>query len=169
MTVAQAQLALQKGWLFVPKEHRKGKPATRKDHSLPVTDPVRASLQALLRSQIDFGGTGSPGEPLVLSRKGRRMSIRGYQYCYHQWCERAGIKGSPHWMRHTRAMNIMRRSRSKDPRGIVQGALGHDTVSSSGIYTRMSKEDLRQALEEVDGVRRPRRRQLRRIYDGVAA
>lgn len=169
MNVAQATLALQKGWLFIPREHRKGRPETRTDHSVPVTDPVRASLQALLRVQVDMGGTGAPGEPLVLSRKGRRMSIRGYQFRYHQWCALAGIEGSPHWMRHTRAMNIMKRSRSTDPRGIVQGALGHTSIASSGIYTRISKEELRRSLEEVDGLRRPRRRQMRRIYEGVAA
>jgi site-specific recombinase XerC len=166
LTVQQARQALHTGWLFIPKEHRKGK---TQDHSLPVTAPVREDLQALLAIQREMGGTGLDDEPLIYSRKRQRMSIRAYQERFAYWCRRCGLTASPHWMRHTRAMNIMRRSTSTDPRGIVQGALGHASISSTGIYTRMSKEALQRGLEEVDGRPRVPRKKLRGIYDGRAA
>jgi site-specific recombinase XerC len=62
-------------------------------------------------------------------------------------------------------MNIMRRSKSNDPRGIVQGALGHASISSSGIYTRLSKEELQQRLEEVDGKPRIAKKEVRATYE----
>lgn len=163
LTVRQARMALETGWLFIPKEHRKGK---SQDHSLPVTEPVREDLKALLAIQHEMGGAGQDDEPLVFSRRHQGMSIRGYQERFAYWCRRCGLHASPHWMRHTRAMNIMRRSTSNDPRGIVQGALGHADISSSGIYTRLSKEELQRRLEEVDGRPKVQRKHLRAIYEG---
>lgn len=165
VTVLQARLALERGWLFVPKEHRKGQ---RHDHSIVVTEPMREALRSLLAIQTEAFGSGADTEPLIYSRRGRAMSIRGYQDRYAHWCRQAGIQGSPHWMRHTRAMNIMRRSTSNDPRGIVQAALGHTDISSSGIYTRVSKEELQGALAAVDsGGRRARRRTMRAAFEGA--
>ncbi len=164
VTVRQARLALEQGWLFIPKEHRKGK---REDHSVLVTEPMRADLRALLDLQRQCGGSGADDEPLIWSRKGRAMSIRGYQDRYRHWCRKAGIQGSPHWARHTHAMNIMRRSTARDPRGIVQAALGHADISSSGFYTRVSKEELEAALRQVHQPGRGRRRDMRKVFEGV--
>lgn len=166
LSVKQARMALETGWLFIPREHRKGK---KQDHSLPVTAPAREDLQALIEIQREMGGNGADEEPLIYSRKGQRMSIRAYQERFSYWCRRCGFTASPHWMRHTRAMNIMRRSTSTDPRGIVQGALGHVSISSTGVYTRMSKEELQRRLEEVDGKPKAPRKKLREIYEGRAA
>ncbi|MTD32435.1 tyrosine-type recombinase/integrase [Paludibacterium denitrificans] len=58
---------------------------------------------------------------------------------------------TPHFFRHTRAMNIMRSSEADDPRGIVQKALGHSTVATTGIYTEPSREDIEATLEAIDG------------------
>jgi site-specific recombinase XerD len=178
--VKQARLALTTGWLFIPKEHRKGWnrkprknskgesyiPRPPNDHQIPVTDPVREDLRTLLKIQIEMGGAGHDDDPLILSRKHRGMSIRSFQDRFEHWCALCGIEASPHWLRHTRAMNIMRRSSSNDPRGIVQGALGHADISSSGIYTRMSKEDLAQQLAQVDGERRVPKAKVRGLYEG---
>jgi site-specific recombinase XerC len=166
LTVRQARQALETGWLFIPKEHRKGK---RADHSVAITDPVREDLKALLAIQREMGGAGADDEPLIYSRKGGRMSVRAYQERFTYWCRRCGFTASPHWMRHTRAMNIMRRSTSTDPRGAVQSALGHISISSTGVYTRMSKEELLRVLDEVDGKRRSPKKKLREIYEGRAA
>lgn len=166
MQPAAARLALERGWLFIPKAHRKGK---RRDHNILVTDSIRKDLQQLLAVRPEFSRDDAPDAPLIYSRRLTAMSIRGFQDRFAFWASEAGIKGSPHWMRHTRAMNIMRRSTSNDPRGIVQAALGHDDISSSGIYTQMSKEDLVRELQAVDVPRRARRRDMRALYEGVAA
>lgn len=165
MCLRDARFALETGWLFIPAEHRKGRQGERRDHRVPVTQPVRECLQALIAIHADMGGGEYPERPLVFSRKHRLLSVRAYQERMAHWCAEAGIEhASPHWLRHTRAMNLMRRTTAANPLGIVQAALGHASVASTGVYTRVSKEELQRALEEVDGPARVRPRHLRKLY-----
>jgi site-specific recombinase XerC len=187
LTQAEALQALRTGWLFIPREHRKGK---RADHTVLATEPVKAALRDLLAARVAMqkgqtafeleplvisrlGQTAFELEPLVISRLGQRMTARAVQKRVKGWCAEAGIEGdvTPHWFRHTRAKNIMRRSSSSDPRGVVQAALGHASIGSTGIYTAVSKEELAAALEEVDGPgdRRKVKRDLRKGYERRAA
>ncbi len=165
LTVKQARMALVAGWLFIPKAQRKGK---HMDHQVPITAPMREDLQALLKLHWEMGGDGTDTDLLILTRRHLGMSVRGFQDRLAVWCDQCGIEASPHWLRHSRAMNIMRRSTSSDPRGLVQGALGHADISSSGIYTRMSKEELAAQLNAVDGGRRVAKRDVRAVFEGVA-
>lgn len=164
MTVGDALSALQTGYIFIPKEHRKGK---RKDFSALVTQPVRAALSELIDIRHEMGFEHDPTAPLVMSRKNQGMSIRAYQQRLSFWVIKSDLHlpASPHWLRHTRAMNIMRKSTSRDPRGVVQGALGHASIASSGIYTQMSREDLDSALSEVDNKPMLRKRDMLRVYE----
>lgn len=182
MNLADAQFALETGWLYIPKENRKatgGKPAaadrparaaTRQDHQVPVTKPVREALEALVAIHAEMGGPGTPEAPLVFSRKHGRMAVRSYEFRMAHWCKAAGIgHASPHWLRHTRAMNIMRRSTSANPLRLVQAALGHASIASTGIYTAVSKEELLQGLEAVDGPSRLPAEKVAAAYAGRAA
>ncbi|MFH2082053.1 MAG: tyrosine-type recombinase/integrase [Pseudomonadota bacterium] len=169
MTAGDAEAALKNGHLFVPKEHRKGGKSGRgQDHSYLVTEPVRRALLDLLAVRSEQGHAPDPAAPLVMSRKHVGVTARAYEQRTAMWAELAGLgeKVSPHWFRHTRAMNIMRRSTASDPRGVVQGALGHASIASTGIYTQITKEDMEAALREVDGQPRLRKRELRRAYEG---
>ena len=168
MTVNSALMALKVGYIHIPREHRKGK---KSHHDKYVTEPVREALIDLLDIRREMGYTETDGDvPLVMSRKHGGMTVRAYQQRVAHWAKEAGIPGnvSPHWFRHTRAMNIMRKSHSKDPRSIVQAELGHSSIQSSGIYTGISKEDLIKALEEIDGTKPIRKRNVKRIYEGRA-
>lgn len=165
LTVADAEAALAEGWLFVPRERRKGK---HLDHQVPVTRRVEQALRELLTLRTLMGGAREPGAPLVLSRRHRAMSVRSYQARLALWCREAGVEGTPHFGRHTRAMRIMRGSTAKDPRGLVQAALGHASLASTGIYTRVTKEDLQRELELLDGAPRVKRSRLRARYEARA-
>lgn len=182
MTVGDAELALRHGRLFVPKEHRKGwnrklrvdkdgkerMPKPPSDHDYLVTEPVRRALVDLLAVRREQGHADILTAPLVMSRKHVALTARAYEQRVASWAELAGLgeKVSPHWFRHTRAMNIMRRSTSSDPRGVVQAALGHASIASTGVYTGVTKEAMDDALREVDGQPRLRRRDARRAYEG---
>lgn len=184
LTVGDAITALQTGYIFIPKEHRKGWNRTAKlcqngqeriakppkDHTVYVTQPVRESLQALLVVRIELDYQEDHDAPLVMSRKHGPLSIRAYQQRVTYWAKQAGLPDgiSPHWFRHTRAMNIMHKTTSNDPRGIVQATLGHASIASTGIYTQVSREQLQASLEEVDGVRPLRKRDMRKVYEGRA-
>lgn len=163
LSVGVARLALETRWLFIPRENRKG---GQVDHQVPVTRPIEESLRALVRIEREMGGAGGDQDPLVRSRKGKRMSIRGYQHKLALWCFEAKVQaGSPHFARHTRAMQIMRQSTSNDPRGLVKAALGHASIESTAVYTGVTKEDLARELATIDGPARVRKRDLRRVYE----
>lgn len=173
LTVGSVLAALRTGWLFIPREHRKGK---RRDHEVLVTAPLREALSDLLAVRALMTGctTTRDDAPLVVSREGGALTVRQYEHRMRHWAEAAGIteRVTPHWLRHTRAKNIMRHSTSRDPRGIVQRALCHASIASTGIYTEVDREELAEALHEVDAPaadRRAVKRGLRKAYEGRAA
>lgn len=159
----QAEAALYTGWLVVGAEKRKGR---KQGHEYSVTQTVRECLQALLAIQAqhtpplpDGLARHDAGGPLVWGRDGQRLSVRSYQARMKLWVQAAGLPAdaSCHWLRHTRGMNILRRSRSRNPLKVVQCALGHANLNSTGIYTAMARDELARDLAAVDGRRMTRR------------
>lgn len=163
MGLEQAQRALATGWLVVSKAQRKG---GKTGHEYLVTEPVRQCLDTL----VDLHAELSPalhfpaGEaaPLLWGRCGvvggrvlhEHMSVRSFQSRMKLWAGLAGLpEVSPHWLRHTRGVNIIRRSRGNNPLKVAQLALGHASIASTGIYTQMSREELTRELQQVAGGR----------------
>ena len=182
ISIGDALAAMKSGYLFIPKEHRKGwnkkkqegQPTRQstKDHQAYLTNALREAIEDLLKCRLlPLGPQGcNENEPLVVSRHGRRMSVRNYELRLAHWARLAGIPDgvSPHWLRHTRAMNIMLNSTARDPRGIVQSALGHADIRSTSIYTQTPRGHVEKALDEIDGQgsRRVTAAALRRRYEG---
>ena len=169
LTVKDAMSALKTGYLYLPKEYRKGRPDERRDHEVLVTVTVRAALHALLMLRVN----AELDEALIVSRKSagkgwHAMSVRGFQQRVAFWAGEARLPDgvSPHWFRHTRAMNIYNRTTSTDPMGVIKAALGHASIRSSEIYARMSRERLEAVLREVDAKPRLRIGDLRRAHKG---
>lgn len=174
MSIGAALFALETNWIYIPKENRKGHKnkktgeVVRHAHRFPIDRHARQALQLLVDIHFEMGGSGEPDKPLVLSRKGngaQPLSVRSYQVRIARWCLDAGIEAaSPHWMRHTRAMNIMKNSQAKDPRGVVQALLGHETIASTGVYTGITKEDLLEAVATAAGPEKVRGRGVAKAY-----
>jgi len=164
LTYRQAAQALATGWLVVTKEQRKGK---RAGHEYLVTEPVRQclvqlmALQQELRPVIDCPPEMLP--PLLWGRCGvvkgkvlcEHMGVRALQKRMKHWAQLANLPEgvSPHWLRHTRGVNIIRRSRGNNPLKVVQLALGHVSIASTGIYTQMSREEFEAEMRMVAGGR----------------
>lgn len=161
-TAAQAEQALRSGWLISLPSQRKGK---KRGQEYLVTHSVRECLVELLRAQRadPAAAQAEPTAPLVWGRDVQALSVRSYQARMSMWSERAGLpfRASPHWLRHTRGVNIARRSRASNPMKVVQQALGHASVASSGIYTGMLREEYVAALQNVDTARLPKRKAMR--------
>ncbi|TCS35821.1 phage integrase family protein [Paucimonas lemoignei] len=155
ITLGDAMAALREKYLFIPKENRKGK---GQDHRVFVTAALRAALEDLAKIHFEIVGEekSNLSHALVLSREhggyGKPMSVRSYELRLKHWAKVAGLRAdvSPHWLRHSRAMNIMRSSEAKDPRGITQAALGHTSIASTGVYTKATREEIEEALNQVD-------------------
>ncbi|HQS59950.1 MAG TPA: tyrosine-type recombinase/integrase [Gallionellaceae bacterium] len=166
LSVGDAVAALKTGYIFLAKETRKGRADEKRDHEVLVTVPVRAALNELLALREG----AALDEALIVSRKsgGQAMSVRAFEQRVAYWAKQAGLPDgvSPHWFRHTRAMNIMRRTTSPDPLGIVKAALGHSSIRSTEVYARQTRENVEAALREVDGKPRLRLADLRKMHEG---
>lgn len=165
--VHAAQHAIQSGRLVIPAEHRKG---GKRDHAPLATAALTDAMADLLRLREILTGqlnaTVDASAPLVVNRYGMKLSVRSYQKRLRYWVTKAGIelKVSPHWLRHTRALNIMKKSGAQDPRGIVQRELGHVSIASTTLYTQPGIHEVRAALERTDATRPARKRDAIRAF-----
>lgn len=147
LTCSHARDALRIGYLDLEPSIQK----RQVGHRILVTTRCRRALQDLLRIRREMGHSESADAPLICSRNHRAMSVRSYQARMAMWRDVAGlhVDASPHWFRHTVAKRLMKKSTAADPRGIVQGALGHRSGRSTLIYTMPDREEVDEAMREV--------------------
>lgn len=147
LTVMDARQALAGGYLAIRSDIAKRKQA----HTVHLNRAATRALRDLLKIRREMGRAESDDDALIVSRNHRGLSIRSFQARMRKWSESAGlpVAATPHWFRHTLAMRLMRNSTAADPRGVVQGVLGHRDINSTSVYTRPSREDLDLALDEV--------------------
>jgi integrase/recombinase XerD len=80
-------------------------------------------------------------EAVFLNQRGGRLSRQGAWLVIHKYGDRAGIRDhlSPHVLRHSCATHLL--DHGADLR-IVQEMLGHASISTTQVYTRVSQERL---------------------------
>lgn len=147
LTVMDARQALAGGYLQI-----RGAIAKRKQaHTVHLNKAAAQALRDLLKIRRDMGHAEGEDAILIVSRNHRGLSVRSFQSRMAKWVQSAGLEvaATPHWFRHTLAMRLMRNSTAQDPRGVVQGVLGHKDINSTAVYTKPSREDLSLALDEV--------------------
>jgi integrase/recombinase XerD len=149
-------LDLAKGEILV----RDGK--GRKDRMVPVVGRAVAALQ-LYRAEARPELVRDPRErALFLSRHGRRLGIQVIQNLVRSHARAAGIdiRVSPHTLRHGCATHLLRGG--ADIRH-VQQLLGHASVETTAIYTKVTPTDLARVVEKTHPRERIwRRRQAKR-------
>lgn len=157
LKVPQVRLALATGWLVSKKANCKGK---KKANEYCITAQLRVHLGALVGISDHLGESlecPAEGQPLVWGRaihgQATFLSVRSYEARLKEWAIAAGLdpRISPHWLRHTRGMNVVKHCRGKNPLLVAQRALNHASLKSTGIYLHMDREDLARELQMVDG------------------
>lgn len=111
----------------------------RKVRLVPVGDYARAAI-ARYREQAGLENDG----PLFISRLGRRMTGRSVQMMLDKYlrCSDIPFHISPHKLRHTFATHML--DAGADLRA-VQELLGHASLSTTQIYTHVTKTRLKEA------------------------
>jgi integrase/recombinase XerD len=131
-----SDLDLGEGVLLV----RSGK--GRKDRVVPVEGRAALALSTYLadaRPEL----VKRVEAALFLSRDGARLSKVGLQAMVKRHGQAIGVRVSPHVLRHTCATHLLRGG--ADIRH-VQELLGHRSLQTTALYTRVAIEDLRQVL-----------------------
>jgi integrase/recombinase XerD len=93
-------------------------------------------------------------EAVFLNARGGRLSRQGAWRVVHHYGDRVGLgaKLTPHVLRHSCATHML--DHGADIR-VVQELLGHASISTTQVYTRVSTERLRRAYEAAHPRARP--------------
>lgn len=111
--------------------------------------PLNATVRRALRHYLDERGDNpKPDDSVFLSERKTAMPKRTIQSVISQLGKKAKItrvKFSAHTLRHTFALNYLK----QNPGKIVELAtlLGHESLDTTAVYTRPSREDLAADLE----------------------
>lgn len=111
--------------------------------------PLNATVRRALRHYLDErGDQPKPDDSVFLSERKAAMPKRTIQSVISQLGKKAKItrvKFSAHTLRHTFALNYLK----QNPGKIVELAvlLGHESLDTTAVYTRPSREDLAADLE----------------------
>ena len=122
-----------------------------KERIVPVGRSARDALEAYLthgRPELVRSNrtTAADREAVVLNVRGGRLSRQSCWKIVRTAGERAGLTGrlSPHVLRHSCATHML--ERGADIR-VVQELLGHASISTTQVYTKVSPERLRAVYE----------------------
>jgi integrase/recombinase XerC len=91
---------------------------------------------------------GSTTDYLFLNRSGKPLSDRGIQHIFKVAGERAGLRTHlhPHMLRHSFATHLLDNGANLR---VVQMLLGHESISTTQIYTHVSTETLRKSYNDA--------------------
>jgi len=118
----------------------------RKERVVPLGGYAKAALEAYIvraRPALAIKGKGTPA--LFLNARGGRLSRQSGWTILKAAAERAGIADvSPHTLRHSFATHLLRGG--ADIR-VVQELLGHASVTTTQIYTFVTRDALREVYQ----------------------
>lgn len=115
----------------------------KKVRLVPIGAPALSAIRAYLTTERCRMTVAESGGAVFLNRDGRRLSARSVRRVVQRYILRAGLPTdtSPHTLRHTFATHLL--NRGADLRS-VQELLGHESLSTTQIYTHVSTERMRE-------------------------
>jgi integrase/recombinase XerC len=112
--------------------------------------PLNATARRTIKEYLETRDALTPEDYVFASKRGTPITIRGAQLILQTLAKKAGVDRvsiSAHILRHTFAINYL----NTNPGSLVELAtiLGHDSLDTTAIYTRVSKENLSESLEQM--------------------
>ncbi len=133
LIVDDVKLSERKGYVTV--RNAKG----NKTRKVPLSRSVRLLLSEYLQEQ-------QPTQSLFMGQRGPLTAL-AVNKVVEKYAKKAGLKLSPHILRHTFAYNYLK----EHPGDIVALAqmLGHSNINTTAIYTQNRMEDLQEKVEDL--------------------
>ena len=115
-----------------------------KEREVPLNSSARKAISSYIQNK-----ERDPSTPVFLSKHGKIHSARALQKVISNLAKKANItriKLTPHVLRHTFATNYLR----ANPECLIELAtlLGHESLDTTAIYTKVSIEHLNETLEK---------------------
>lgn len=107
--------------------------------------PAQDALDRYLEDgRPHFGAASAHSDPLFVNRYGARLSRRSIEKIVRDYAARAGLKEGihTHTLRHSFASHML--EGDADLR-VIQELLGHSSVSTTQLYTHITKQEARRA------------------------
>jgi len=118
----------------------------RKDRIVPLGEIARDFLELYLReSRPKLSAIGQ--DFLFVSKNGRKLTRGSLKELVQKHAQKAGLKKklSPHGLRHTCATHLLK---GKADIRQIQTLLGHRSIESTQVYTRVEITDLKRVLRQ---------------------
>ncbi|GAK02342.1 LOW QUALITY PROTEIN: tyrosine recombinase XerD [Geomicrobium sp. JCM 19037] len=114
-----------------------------KERIILLEEPAKVAISTYLDKARPVMTKNESHEYLFVNREGKRLSRQGFWKLLKKTVQRAGISKevTPHTLRHSFATHLI--ENGADLR-VVQEMLGHADITTTQIYTHISKKHLRQ-------------------------
>ena len=122
-----------------------------KTRVVPIGEQATRAIDAYLtraRPALSAPADRDGGAALFLSKSGRRLSTSDVRRRLNVWTRKLGLQGtvSPHALRHSFATHLL--DGGADLR-VIQELLGHSSISTTQIYTRVESARLKRAYAQA--------------------
>lgn len=112
--------------------------------TIPLSIKLQQELKRFISLKLTWREAIHDDAPLLVSKKGSRLSKRSLQEMFDVSQEQAGIEGyTVHSMRHSFAKRLIQRGVAL---ATVQKLLGHKSLASTGIYVEAGIEEMEEAV-----------------------
>ena len=119
-----------------------------RERQIPLLDqPVQEVRDYILYARLRLVGERDE-TALFVNRRGERLTRQGFWLILKGYAAEAGIRGrvTPHTLRHSFATHMLRGGMDIHK---VQELLGHANISTTQVYTQVSREHIREAYERA--------------------